>query len=115
MRPRQINYLRHPLSGRQALAIALDCWSESRSIPILLIGPKGQIDDLIMNIRVILSKERKRLGANAQYGFTVSSIFPWTENGITGEAAVLTWRITALQNLRNLNFKFSFDSLQKAN
>lgn len=101
MRDRRINYLRHPLSARQALAIALECWGESRHLPILLITPTGQSEDAIKNIRVILSKERKKVKDADLYGFIVSSTFPWTENGVTGEAVVLEWRITMLQNMRN--------------
>jgi len=103
MRNRQINYLRHPLSAKQALSIALDCWGESRAMPVLLITPKGQAMDVAKNIRVILSKERYKTGQKAYYGFTLGEPFPWTEGEVTGEAIVLNWRLTPLQNIRNMN------------
>lgn len=111
MRSRKINYLRHPLSARQALAIALECWAESRLLPVLLITPQGQSEDVVRNIRVILSKERGKASEAEAYGFVISSTFPYTDAGVTGEAVVLEWRLTPLQNLRNMRITQSLKEL----
>ena len=103
MRPRQINYLRHQLTARQSLSILLECWRESRSNPVILIAPTGACETVIRSIRVILSKERKAASRKSAFGFVISNVFPYTDNGIKGEAVVVYWRLTSLQNLKNLD------------
>lgn len=104
MRPRQINMLRHGISTRQALNILLECWGDRRDLPVILIMDKNEIPNMIRRLRVTLAKERQKLDRSARvaYGFTVSDRFPYTDGTQRGEAAVIRWRLTPIQNLKNM-------------
>lgn len=104
MRSRQINFLRHPMSARQALAIALECWKEDRESPIALITPAGESLQVAKTIRVSFARERKKMEhqLRVSYGFTLSQPFPYTDAGVRGEAVIIRWRLTNTQNFRNL-------------
>lgn len=108
MRPnhgRIINYLRHPLASRQALAALLDYWREDRDTPVVLVVPAGEGVEVAKQIRVCLSKEKAKLQPGAErphFGFSIISVFPWTEmDTIHGEACVIQFKQTQLQRLKN--------------
>lgn len=108
MRRRQINCLRHPMTSRQALSMLLDFWKLSRGTPVVLITHTGQAATMVKLIRATLSKERQGLrkqGASVNYGFKCSDVFPFTDEGVRGEAIVISWRLTRLQHMRNLREK----------
>lgn len=105
MRRRQINCLRHPMTSRQCLSMLLDFWQLSRNLPVVLITKKGQAAILVKLIRATLSKERQELRVRAapvNYGFKCSEVFPFTDQGVKGEAIVVQWRLTKLQRMRNM-------------
>ena len=104
MRKRVISTIRHPYTSKQILAQMLAAWNSNRHAPVLIIAPMGQVNQVVKNIRVTLAKERAKQGKQrgTNYGFTQTDPFPFTEDGVTGEAVVLRWRITALQNIRNI-------------
>lgn len=116
MRQRQINYLRHPMSSRQALSILVDLW-RGKKYPVMLVTRKGQSLETVKHIRVALSKERavhRGKTTKIHFGFTVSEPFPYTVHGITGEAVIIHWRLTGRQHMRNISSelfrKDSFDA-----
>src|SRR5690348_4148980 len=79
---RAINFLRHPITSRQALAMLIDHWrSGNTKVPMILITPQRQSIDYAKRIRVIFAKEKAKYPADAQmhYGFVLSEPFPWTE------------------------------------
>lgn len=83
----------------------IDMWTEDKNHAILLITPKGQSDRIVRLIRVALSKERsiaRRRSSRVNYGFKQSTPFPFTENGVLGEAVTIRWRITGLQKVKNM-------------
>lgn len=107
MTKRIISTIRHPYSSKQILSRILALWSENRHHPIIIVArsvPSDDVKTVVKNIRVALSKERSKQGKpqGTNYGFTQSTPFPFTEDGQTGEAVVIRWRVTSLQNLRNL-------------
>jgi hypothetical protein len=105
MRVRQINFRRHPIQGRQALAILLECWRENQDLPVVLItGPRLALA-AAKNIRVSMSKERAKVPEEnrLQYGFKLSDPFPYTdEAGIRGEAVIVRWNMTLNQHFKNI-------------
>lgn len=104
MAKRIISTIRHPYTSKQILHQMLALWTANRYQPILLVARQGgEIESVVRSIRVALSKERSKQGRpqGTNYGFTQSTSFPFTEEGQTGEAVALRWRITQLQNLRN--------------
>jgi len=104
MRPRQLNYLRHPITSRQALDMFLECWMESRKLPIMIVSYRGDAEESAKRIRVALSKEKAKISKadRPHYGFTISDPFPYTDGGRRGEAVVIRYRMTSLQHFRNI-------------
>jgi len=104
MRPRVLNYLRHQIESRQALAMLLDCLEESKRLPVLLVAPRGESLSIALRIRVSLSKERGKLAKSdrVSFGFTLSEPFPYTEGSKRCEAIAIRWRLTPSQNFKNM-------------
>lgn len=104
MMTRELNFLRHPITSRQALGRLLDFWSQDRSAPVILIAPKGEADNYTRRIRVALSKEKSLIPRNqrSSYGFTSSDPFPCRVEGKMGQAILVHWRLTPGQNMRNV-------------
>lgn len=104
MRPRQLNYLRHPITSKQALDTILECWTESRKLPIMLVSYRGDAEESAKRIRVALSKEKAKIAKadRPHYGFTISDPFPYTDGGRKGEAVMIRYRMTSLQHFRNI-------------
>lgn len=101
MRKRQINFLRHPMSGRQALLIALECWKEDRRIPVFIIAPPGETEDKVSAIRVALSRERKETKRKYRFTIHAGEAFKYTDEGEVGEACVLRYTVSTSQHIAN--------------
>lgn len=99
----ELNYIRHDMTAKQALAIMLRYWRRDVEQSLILIAPTHMAETYIKNIRVALAKERSKYKRKDRpyYGFTVSEVFPYSEAGIKGEAIIIRWRLTQLQNFRN--------------
>ena len=102
MRRRQVNYLRHRMSTKQALGFILDCWREDHKLPIVLITPAGDAKRFANQIRVTLARERAKVPREQKpfYGFTMSDSFPYTDGAVKAEAILIRYRKTNYQRIR---------------
>ena len=107
MRKRQVNYLRHRMSTKQALGFILDRWREDRKTPIVLITQAGYARKFANQIRVTLARERGKIKKDDRphYGFTMSDPYPYTDGKVKGEAILIRYRKTNYQMLRETFLK----------
>lgn len=108
MKRRVISFLRHDMSSRQALSMAIDMWAEDRTLAIVVVAEAGKIDATIRAMRVAFAREAGRSKQEIHYGFTVGDQFPFSDAGLKGEAIAIYWRITPRQLFKNLGLAKRF-------
>lgn len=84
--PDFINCVVHSLTGAQILYYLLHVWSKESNRPVVLWCAKGEGSQKVNVVRVALAKERKARGLPRTFELRFSDPWPYTHNGIKGEA-----------------------------
>lgn len=84
--PGFINCLVHNLTGAQVLFYLFHAWKDDPNRAVILWCEKGEALKKMNSIRVALSKERKARGLLRTFELRFSFPWPYTHNGIKGEA-----------------------------
>ena len=88
--PGFINCVIHSLSGAQVLYHLFHRWESDPNRPIIIWCEKGETSAKANAIRVALSKERKARGLPRTFELKFSEQWPYTHDGIKGEALKIT-------------------------
>lgn len=84
--PKFINAVTHPLTGAQLLYYLMHTWEDDPSRLVTLWCRRGEAYSKANSVRVALSKERRARRLKRVYELRVSSYWPYTHEGIKGEA-----------------------------
>lgn len=103
---RLIDVTIHEINSTQALEQLLRYFRESTKEPIVLMAKRGEGVEMLDKIRASLSAIRRTYRENGQvvphFGFRSTGPFNIYEDGITKECHAITYRITPLQQMKNL-------------
>lgn len=96
----------HDLSAPQALEQLLRHFRISKREPVTVMTRRGEGKDLVNRIRAELSRSRKDYQLQGrptfQFGFKADKQMSITVDGVTKECWSLVYRITPLQQMKNL-------------
>lgn len=84
--PGFINSVVHSLTGAQILYYLLHTWASEPNRPVIIWCQTGEGSAKENSIRVALSKERKARDLPRTFELRFSAPWPYTHNGIKGEA-----------------------------
>lgn len=84
--PGFINCVVHNLTGSQILFYLFTTWSEESTRPVILWCRKGDAEWKMNAVRVALSRERRSRGIPRTFELRFSEPWPYTYEGIKGEA-----------------------------
>jgi hypothetical protein len=84
--PGFINSVTHSLTGAQILYYLFHTWATEPNRSVIIWCQSGEAASKENSIRVALAKERKARGLPRTFEMKFSAAWPYTHNGIKGEA-----------------------------
>lgn len=101
-----IDCVTHNLTGMQTLYHMLYNWKEDSRRPLILWCLKGTTEAQKNTIKVALSRERKIRGAVRTFELRFGEAWPYTHDGIRGDAMVVTRSLGSLTTRMNEAFQY---------
>lgn len=84
--PGFVNCVTHSLTGAQILFYAFHSWATDQNQSITLWCRKGDAQQKANALRVALAKERKQRQIPRTFELRFGEVFPYTHDGVKGEA-----------------------------
>jgi hypothetical protein len=97
----------HDLTAPQILEQVLNMFRESTKEPVTILTARGTGQGIIQRLRAELTRARKNYESRglktSLFGFKSQKITGISMNGVSYDSYVLTYRITKLQQMKNLS------------